>query len=315
MTRRISAAIRRTLGRPSSLATLVPTSPSESPTKSEIFDFVTGVSPAVAAVQGELIFFVSTADTEIGRRTFVGGSVEDGYLGSTLRLVKDILGRDPLVGKVFLDVGANIGTACIPALRLHGASRAIAIEPDHRNLQLLRCNLIMNDVADLCETLMTAVSCEIGTGVLEIAGANFGDHRLRTGREKGPDLFVEGSREVTTVPVTTVDAVLHETATTPSDLGMVWIDTQGHEPYVLQGATALHHADVPVVIEFWPYGLRRSSSIERFFEEVEAGWSQVVDVRASGISGRPVTYRPGAYARLAEQFPGPQDHTDLLLFR
>ena len=44
----------------------------------------------------------------------------------------------------------------------------------------------------------------------------------------------------------------------PNEIGLAWIDTQGHEGHVLSGASRLIQANVPIVIEFWPYGLKRS---------------------------------------------------------
>ena len=46
--------------------------------------------------------------------------------------------------KTFVDVGANIGTHLIFALRGGGYQHAVGIEPDLTNFCLLRCNVLLN---------------------------------------------------------------------------------------------------------------------------------------------------------------------------
>ena len=41
---------------------------------------------------------------------------------------------------------------------------------------------------------------------------------------------------------------------------LIWIDTQGHEAKILSGANNLITSGAPVVMEFWPYALKRSNS-------------------------------------------------------
>ena len=43
------------------------------------------------------------------------------------------------------------------------------------------------------------------------------------------------------------------------------MDTQGYEGYILSGALRLIDASVPIVTEFWPYGLKRSNGLDMFY--------------------------------------------------
>ena len=50
------------------------------------------------------------------------------------------------------------------------------------------------------------------------------------------------------------------------DVSMVWMDIQGHEGKFLQGAYGfLSKQKIPVVMEFWPYGLLRSGTTKEEF--------------------------------------------------
>ena len=43
----------------------------------------------------------------------------------------------------------------------------------------------------------------------------------------------------------------------PAQIGLIWLDVQGHEAYALTGAGEILN-DIPVVTEIWPYALERS---------------------------------------------------------
>ena len=44
------------------------------------------------------------------------------------------------------------------------------------------------------------------------------------------------------------------------------MDTQGHEGNVLSGATNIIKSRVPIITEFWPYGLKRSNGLNLFYD-------------------------------------------------
>ena len=101
------------------------------------YDAIGRESPAVAVESGDLWYFVPTND-RIGRHTFLSGGFEQEIMDAALGLLKQRLGRPLLRGRTFVDVGANIGTSTIPALKIFGAAHALAIEPAQANLRLLR---------------------------------------------------------------------------------------------------------------------------------------------------------------------------------
>ena len=96
----------------------------------------------------------------------------------------------------FVDVGANIGTATLAALKRFGAGQALALEPHPDNFRLLRMNAVANDVDDRVIPAQVAVSESSGELELEVATHNIGDHRIRTGAEAGPGAIDEADRTV-----------------------------------------------------------------------------------------------------------------------
>ena len=50
--------------------------------------------------------------------------------------------------EILIDIGANIGPICIPAVKRNYVKQAIAIEPGPDNARLLRANVALNSLHD-----------------------------------------------------------------------------------------------------------------------------------------------------------------------
>jgi hypothetical protein len=98
----------------------------------------------------------------------------------------------------------------------------------------------------------------------------------------------------------------------PDEVGLVWIDTQGHEPHVLRGATAMLKAGVPVVLEYCPWIL--GDGIEALDELITRHFPTVVNlnIAAEGPTGASATLAAGDLQALARRFAR-RGYADLLL--
>jgi FkbM family methyltransferase len=254
------------------------------------FRMLRRVTPSVVVEDRGMRIHVQTADLEMSRLVYIFGLFDEDLLRHAL----DALGR-PLDGRDFVDVGANIGTTTLAALRA-GAARAIAVEPAPANVATIRSTLADNDLGERVEVVPAAASDHEGTVRLDLSPANSGDHRVRTGRAH------EDAVESVEVPARTLDSIVED----PDRVGLVWVDVQGHEAHVLAGAERL--AGVPWVVEYWPYGLRAAGSLDRLHELLPERFARFVDLRAGGGP------RPAAEAAsLAGRYSGVQGFTDLLL--
>lgn len=217
----------------------------------------------------------------------------------------------PLAGRTFVDVGANIGTSSIPAIKRFGARAAVALEPEPETFRLLKCNIAANDVeANIC-SLQLALSDRTGRAQLELSTGNWGDHRVRLGSPPRDGAFGEGARRCVDVAVARFDDMAVQQEIDIDELGMVWLDTQGHEGHVLAGAPSLLASRVPLVSEYWPYGLRRAGGLDLFHDLVAAHYGEVIDLRASRAAHSPVVFDAGRLRDLDHSLG--LGHTDLLL--
>jgi len=175
-----------------------------------------------------------------------------------------------------LDVGANNGITSIAMLNLGELERAIAIEPEPLNFQLLKVNVRQNALQDKVMCLPYAVSDRKGQLPFELSDTNDGDHRVRTAKSTdSPDRFQESGRRVIGVQCETLGDLLSDVhAGFTRNIAVIWVDVQGYEGYVFKGARKLLSTGTPVVSEIWPYGIRRAGMSEKEFIEIaEDNWS------------------------------------------
>ena len=273
------------------------------------------LTPVVASVGEGARYYVSTRDMGIGRAVFSQGSYEQGVMAAALELVGEAIGRSPvLADRTFVDVGANIGTSVIPALTIFGARDGIAFEPAPMNFSLLRCNLVANDLCDRVAAFQMALSDRSGTATLEVAPGDWADHRIRTVSGLDDDAFYQASNRPTmTVETAPFDDVAAQNGIDVDRLGVFWVDAQGHEGHILAGADSVTDSGTPMIIEYWPYGLRRSEGLVLLQELVADRFTRVIDVRASAWERRVVDVHPRELHRLEARYNGPVGYTDLIL--
>ena len=193
------------------------------------------------------LFIVSTADKVIGRELFLHGEFDFGKLEAAL----SILDREGHARPTHLiDVGANIGTIVIPALKRGLMQTATAIEPHPGNLKLLQANLALNDLARQVEVLEIAVGDRDGD-VLKLteSATNSGNHSI------GMEGIPVASRRLDDLAIPKLDALL-------------WMDIEGYEGHALRGALQIISNKTPIVSEFNPQFLFRTGGLTAFMDSL-----------------------------------------------
>jgi FkbM family methyltransferase len=277
------------------------------------FKLARRVTPLVGVEGDGVRFVVSTRETGVGFFTFVHGAVFD---EENVRRLAELLPTHTRIaslrGTTVLEVGANIGTETVSMLVRHGVKHVVAVEPDPENVRLLRANLALNGVEDRVDVHPIALSDTDGTVAFERSPDNWGDHRVRVADASAPGLFREEGRTVVDVPARTLDSLVDDNEIELAGIDLVWMDVQGHEAHVLGGARKLAAAGIPVLTEYWPYGLARAGALDRFHAMVAENYGTVVDLRAGALPAADV-------ATLADHYQhepsagGFTAHTDLLL--
>ena len=215
-------------------------------------------------------------------------------------------------GGVFLDIGANIGTYCLPLAIENRFDEFHALEPEPLNFECLRRNIRLNRLEDLVIPDRRAITSYEGTARLELK-PSIGGHRIQS-RE-----FLENpkgkakDRPTIEVECSTLDGWIRARGIAPQKIRLVKVDTQGSEGHVLRGATgllALRKATWR--IEYWPAGLRSNRfDVAELHEVLAASFREFRDV---GKSSRDREAKPiSALRDHAKAVCGEKGHTDLLL--
>jgi len=237
----------------------------------------------------------SSRDRGVGRILFLRGEYE-----------YDLIERAAALGGFasggrgwLLDVGANVGTVCIALARKGAFTRALAVEPAPDTFRHLVKNVARNSLDDAICCVNVALSATSGTAELELS-RNSGDHRVRVARPLADERYHEHTRPLVSVPLRRLDDLLDESGVAWRDVGLLWMDVQGHEQHVLEGAPGLLASRVPVVIELWPYGLRRAGvEPEAFVEYLCARFRSYYDLGQEAPSARSMVELPALFKQLA----------------
>ena len=192
---------------------------------------------------GDVRFFVDPGDRVVGAWLMWHGGWQRREIDRAVAVLS-AAGR-LAADAVLVDVGANIGTHTVYAMRTGRFARAVAFEPEPRNARLLGMNLEVNGLAASTLVVQKAAGAQSGSALLHLHPRNKGAHAL----ELPPS--VDG-RDAIEVAVVRVEDALDQLGIRPEQVGLVWIDAEGYEPQVLQGLGRLLERAVPIAFEFAP---------------------------------------------------------------
>lgn len=257
---------------------------------------------------------IFAADSVIGASLKTSGAFQTSKIDEVLGFLMQRFRFQP---ELFVDIGANIGTHIVHALKACGFTSGLAFEPDPYNHALLIKNIAENGLSDKARAFKLALSTSSGAATFELCGSNFGDHRVRVANVQTDVSFGEDQRRVISVLKDSGDDFLEENGLSLSAKTLMWVDTQGHEGHVFAGLNKhLTASKKPIIVcEFWPYGLERAIGKEMFFDFL--GRCQVIyDISQNNWQDNPefsLRWLNELYqTMLADTREGYYPHTDLL---
>ena len=196
----------------------------------DAFTAVGGLSDYLYVETEQARFVVNARDQAISRGLFVSGSADFEKFKTTVDLLKRYKSINTI--DLLVDVGANLGSICIPAITRGFVKRAIAVEPHPTNCRLLRANIALNDLLDQIEVVARAASAiDDEMLVMELSKDNWGDHRIFSAVRTG-GLYGEAERKQMEVQSIKIDSLL---GLEGNPALLIWMDIQGYEGQALQG--------------------------------------------------------------------------------
>ncbi len=265
----------------------------------------------VDTANGRLSF--DSRDRSLGRQLCVSGDFEYDFMQEVVRDLRKLGLLPARNGGRIIDVGGYIGMISISFLREGTFDSALALEPNPDSFALLLRNAEQNGVAAALDARNIAASDESATRVMELSGKNFGDHRIRSRDHREPDHFEESRRRTIEIPAMPLDGLYAAEPELFRDSRLVWMDIQGHEGKFLKGAARFFadHPRLPLMMEFWPYGLRRSGMGRDDFCAIVKSMFTGLYV----LGGEPNRRHSGEIDVLYDLYDGPDNGAHLVLVR
>ncbi len=265
-------------------------------------------SGALLVPFGRAQLLIPTDDFEISRVVFATGGYERLYMARAVEELARLGFRS--AGRTFVDIGANIGTSTVDALVEFGFARAVCFEPEMRNFRLLTANVALNGLEDRVRAFPAALSDKPGVSLLETSVTNRGDNRIVTSDLSRRD----GDENIVEIECRRFDDLVDDGSIALDEVGLIWLDAQGHEPLVLEGAGQAMAAGVPIVMEYSPAALQASGTLDALEATIREHYTTVIDLhRLSAGLGNDAVLKAADISRLREM--AGRDHTDLLLVR
>ncbi|RAZ84198.1 FkbM family methyltransferase [Mesorhizobium hawassense] len=222
------------------------------------FDWFQTVS--LLALQDDVILVTKQFDDHIltfSPRETIGKDLfrKGHYQRDLANRVLDLVGVPK--GKVLLELGANIGTHTVYLMRSGKFDQAVSVEPDPRNLKLLKHNLSLNELSSAVTVFECAAGDDEGSIDLYFGDKNFGASSV---------IKPNGSSRSVRVPLRRVDGILAEAKVSAEDVGLVWMDIEGAEPEALKSMAELVRLRVPILMEYgpWRYGPVKTAEMAEY---------------------------------------------------
>lgn len=178
--------------------------------------------------------------------------------------------------RTVLEIGANIGTQTLYFIRSGLFDSVISLEPDPRNLELLRLNVRINGLDQRVVVVPAAAGAAAGLLTLRRDAGNSGGATLRAER------LPHAVESEITVPVVTIDALIEQGEIDPGTIGLIWMDAEGFEDEILSASTRLLSRGTPMAFEFTP-GFYDDATRQRIIRTVYSHYGEVSIINEDGL--------------------------------
>ncbi len=180
------------------------------------------------------IKYVMHSSDWISKKLFIDRSFDDQILKKAIKVLKIKKNRNTLI-----NIGAHIGSTCIPALKKKYFKSLIAFEPSKKNFNLLVANIFLNNLGKKAKIFNLALSNR--KNLLKLKKfQNSGDYRIVEGRNKNLELIES-------------DILDNYTKGLNKKNALIFMDAQGHEPLIFMGSKLTLNKKIPIVFEFAPF--------------------------------------------------------------
>tara|TARA_A100001011_G_scaffold376903_1_gene440003 strand:+ start:419 stop:1303 length:885 start_codon:yes stop_codon:yes gene_type:complete len=185
----------------------------------------------------------------VSKKLFIDQTFDDGILKKAVKILKIKKFKYTLI-----NVGAHIGSTCVPAIKRKYFKNLIAFEPSKNNFNLLSANIFINNIAD--RTKLFNIALSKNKSYVKIKKfQNSGDYRVVKSKQNNLELVK-------------CDILDNYTNKLNKKNSLIFMDAQGHEPFIFLGSKKTFRKKIPVVFEFAPFLMNKNwiKSFDQIFK-------------------------------------------------
>ena len=175
----------------------------------------------------------------VSQKLFIDGSFDFRVLLKAKKLLGKKNSKSTLI-----NIGAHIGSTCIPAIKKNYFKNLIAFEPSKKNFRLLKANIFLNEIDDRVQVYNLALSNKKANLHLGMFNNNTADYRLLKNKQKNTEIVKS-------------DILDNYTYNLNKNNSLVIMDAQGHEAEIFMGAKKTIRKKIPFIFEFAPFLLNK----------------------------------------------------------
>lgn len=221
---------------------------------------------------GKLKFLYSTKDRGVSDDMIATGcTYSDKLIDLFFSLTRQYYGERK---GVFLDIGANIGTTSIYVKKIVNPKlRVIGIECGKENYNLFRINCILNNSEDIVIEEI-GFSNYSGIGKYKYSETDPGGSCIHITNEG------KNQRDLDDVSLITLDEYIKNKNINSRDIGYIWMDTEGHESEIIEGAmNTLSGSKIPLMQEFNYEDYIKKGLFDSYLNNIKKIYTSFIDAR------------------------------------
>jgi len=175
----------------------------------------------------------------ISLKLFIDKDFDYSILKKAIKLVGRNHSKSTLI-----NIGAHIGSTCIPAIKENKFKNSIVFEPTKKTFKLLQSNIFLNGVDDKIKAYNLAISNKKTNLHLAIKKGNIGGNYISTNKKN--------------TEIVKSDILDNYTYNLNKNNTLIFMDVEGHEPNIFLGARKTIKKKIPIVFEFYPSLLNKN---------------------------------------------------------
>jgi len=201
--------------------------------------YTTGKNEILFSNNKKIKYLLNSRDW-ISLKLFIDRSFDYSILNKATKL----LGKKHL-RSTLINIGAHLGSSCIPAVKENKFANSIVFEPTKKTYKLLKANILLNDVDDRIQAYNLALSNKKTKLYLAINKGNVGGNYIAINKSKHTEIVKS-------------DILDNYTYNLNKNNTLIFMDVEGHEPNVFLGAKKTIKKKIPFVFEFYPALLKKN---------------------------------------------------------